>query len=136
VGGKFTHKDLAEISGGAHFKWAWKGAKGHSCGILMGIREDTYEVEGTEVGGFYVSMVLRNRRSNLRWELIIVYGPAQHNLLVDFIAELSRKCIVATLPVVLGVDFNTIRWINEKNNDNVNQGLMDIFNMFINLYQL
>jgi hypothetical protein len=56
----------------------------------------------------------------LRLELITVYDPGQHNLLVDFIAELSRKCMVDTLPVVLGGDFNMTRRMNEKNNDNAN----------------
>jgi hypothetical protein len=51
-------------------------------------------------------MVLRNRTSNFRWELIIVYGPAQHDKSMDFIAELSRKCLFATLPLVFGGDFN------------------------------
>jgi hypothetical protein len=44
--------------------------------------------------------------------------------------------MVATLPLVMGGDFNLIRHMNDKNNDNVNQELMDRFNMFINLHQL
>jgi hypothetical protein len=44
--------------------------------------------------------------------------------------------MVATLPLVMGGDFNLIRHMNDKNNDNVNQELMDRFNMFIDLHQL
>jgi hypothetical protein len=113
-----------------------KKANGHSGGILMGVREDKYEVEDSEVGGFYASMVLRHRTTNYRWELITVYGPANHDKSVDFIAELSRKCMYAVLPFVLGGDFNLIRMGSEKNNDNVNVGLMDRFNMFIDLHHL
>jgi hypothetical protein len=40
------------------------------------------------------------------------------------------------LPIVLGGDFNIIRHTNEKNNSNINVGLMDKFNMFIDLRQL
>jgi endonuclease/exonuclease/phosphatase family metal-dependent hydrolase len=36
----------------------------------------------------------------------------------------------------LGGDFNVIRHLGEKNNDNVNQSLMDILNMFIDAHQL
>jgi hypothetical protein len=72
----------------------------------MDFKDETHEIEDSEIGEFYVSMVLRNRTSNFRWELIIVYGPAQHDKSMDFIAELSRKCLFATLPLVFGGDFN------------------------------
>jgi hypothetical protein len=81
-------------------------------------------------------MVLRNRASNWRWEMLAVYGPAQHEKSREFIAELSRKCLYATLPMVLGGDFNLIRNANEKNNSNFDQSLMDRFNMFIELHNL
>jgi hypothetical protein len=99
----FTQRELSEISGGSQFTWIWKSAKGHSGGILMGLKKDRYEVEETEVGEYYVSMVIRNRMSNVRWVLITVYGPAQHNLSTDFISELSRKCMGTTLPMMMGV---------------------------------
>jgi hypothetical protein len=70
------------------FKWPWKSAKGHSRGTLKGIKDDNFEIEDSEVGNFYVSMVLRNRITNLKWELITVYGPTQHDLSPDFITEL------------------------------------------------
>jgi hypothetical protein len=68
----------------------------------MGIKEDSIEVEESEIGEYYVSMVLRKRTNNFRWELINVYGPARHDKTIEFIAELLRKCLYATLPLVLG----------------------------------
>jgi hypothetical protein len=65
--------------------------------------------------------------------LIIVYGPAHHDKSVKFIAQLFRKCLFPTLPVVMGGDFNFVRLICDKNNGNINQCLMD---MFIDLHQL
>jgi hypothetical protein len=102
----------------------------------MGIKEDSYEMEDTDIGDFYVSMVVRQRAPNYRWEMVIVYGPVQHDKSRDFIAELSRKCMMATLPLVFGGDFNLIRDTPEKNSSNFNQALMDKFNMFIDLHQL
>jgi endonuclease/exonuclease/phosphatase family metal-dependent hydrolase len=81
-------------------------------------------------------MVLRNRVTNFIWEMIIVYDPTHHDLIIDFIAELPRKCLYATLPVMLVGDFNVIRHSSEKNNSNVNQNLMDKFNMFIDAHRL
>jgi hypothetical protein len=102
----------------------------------MGIKEDSYDMEDTDIGDFYVSMVVRQRAPNYRWEMVIVYGPVQHDKSRDFIAELSRKCMMATLPLVFGGDFNLIRDTPEKNSSNFNQALMDKFNMFIDLHQL
>jgi hypothetical protein len=73
----------------------------YSGGILMGFKTDLFEVEDSKVGDFYVSMVLRHRITNLRWEMLTVYGPAHHDLSARFISELSRKCIYATLPLVI-----------------------------------
>jgi hypothetical protein len=88
----FTQRELSEIVGDVPFRWVWRKANGHSGGILMGVREDKYEVEDSEVGEFYASMVLRHRTTNYRWELITVYGPANHDKSVDFIAErLGRR---------------------------------------------
>jgi hypothetical protein len=75
----------------------------------MGIREDLLEVKD-----FYVSMILRHRFTNFRWEMVTVYGLAQHERAQDFIVELSRKCLVASLPLVFGGDFNLIRSREEK----------------------
>jgi hypothetical protein len=55
---------------------------------------------------------------------------------VDFIVELSRKCVHATLHVVIGGDINLIRASNEKNNSNINKGLIDRFTIFIDLHPL
>jgi hypothetical protein len=81
-------------------------------------------------------MVLRHRISNFRWEMITVYGSAHPEKASDFITELSRKCFYTTLLVVMGSDFNLFRSPSENNNDNINQGLMDKFKMFIELHQL
>jgi hypothetical protein len=68
--------------------------------------------------------------------MVTVYGPAQHERAQDFIVELSRKCLVASLPLVFGGDFNLIRSREEKSSGQVNQSLIDRFNMFIDCQQL
>jgi hypothetical protein len=83
----FSHQDLAEIEGGSQFKWVWKSSKGHSGGVLLGIKEEVLEMEDSEVGEFFVSMVLRHRLTNFRWEVVCVYGPSNHESSIDFIVE-------------------------------------------------
>jgi hypothetical protein len=48
------------------------------------------------------------------WEMLTVYGPAQHSQSMDFIIELSRKCMMTSLPMVIGGDFNLIRSVKDK----------------------
>jgi exonuclease III len=98
-----TQKDLAEIAGSIQFRWVWSTSRGHSGGILMVVLEEILEVEDQEVGNHFVSMIVRNRKTNFRWELVTVYGHVQHDRASDFISDLSRKCMGGTLPLVLGV---------------------------------
>jgi hypothetical protein len=67
----------------------------------LGIKLDYFEVEDSEIGEYFVSMVLRNRLNNFRWELVSIYGPAQHEASADFISELSRKCLYTSLHILI-----------------------------------
>lgn len=132
----FSQKDLQEIVNNVCFRWSWLPATGHSGGILVGVKEDILEVEQEDKGVFYVSLVIRNRLTNVRWELITVYGPANHSLSADFISELSRKCLTTDLPLIIGGDFNMIREVEDKSNGTADRKLMEKFNFFIDLHQL
>ena len=79
-------------------------------------------------GEFFVSMEIFERALNFKWEVIIVYGPADHRRSPTFLAELQRKISASSLPVVVGGDFNLIRSPDEKNNDRVNRPRMQMFN--------
>jgi hypothetical protein len=74
--------------------------------------------------------------SNFRFWVVDIYGPAQHEHSENFILELSNCCVVETLPIVLGSDFNLIRSNNDRNKGQGDQRLMNIFNNFIGRFQL
>ena len=82
--------------------WQWLPATGHSGGILLGVKEDTFEVDDMDRGEFFVSMSLTHRQSHLQWEVIIVYGPADHRRSPAFLAELKSKVERCPIPVVVG----------------------------------
>ena len=79
-------------------------------------------------GEFFVSMSLTHRRSNLKWEVIIVYGPADHRRSPAFLAELRSKVERCTIPVVVAGDFNLIRSPDDKSSANVDLPRMQLFN--------
>ncbi|RLN23448.1 hypothetical protein C2845_PM07G29970 [Panicum miliaceum] len=81
-------------------------------------------------------MDLRNRLTNFRWSMVVVYGPAQHEHSEDFLEELGEVCRLGSLPMLIGGDFSLIRRADEKSSDNCNQHLMNTFNSFIGNFQL
>ncbi|KAE8783438.1 hypothetical protein D1007_43096 [Hordeum vulgare] len=91
------------------FSWQWLPASGHSGGILLGVREEAFSMEDMDRGEFFVSMAITDRRAHLSWEVIIVYGPADHARSAEFLAELKNKVERCTTPVVVARDFNLIR---------------------------
>lgn len=110
--------------------------KGNSGGILMGISLDELELEDFNVHNFCIVMGVRHRRSNFRWRVVTVYGPANHDLSSDFLDGLRFVCMASPLPVILGGDFNLIRETADKNSANVDVRLMNMFNDCIGDLQL
>ncbi|XP_073361214.1 uncharacterized protein [Aegilops tauschii subsp. strangulata] len=107
------------------------GSTGHSGGILLGVKDATFEVGSMDRGEFFVSMEVFERALNFKWEIIAVYGPADHRRSEAFLAELRRKVTSAQLPVVVGGDFNLIRTEEDKSNNLVNFPRMQMFNDYI-----
>ena len=130
---EFSLPELYRLS--SHlFAWHWlpsSGSAGHSGGILLGMKDATFEVGSMYRGQFFVSMELYERALNFKWEVVIVYGSADHRCSPTFLAELHQKISTSLLPVVVGGDFNLIRSPDEKNNDQINLPRMQLFNDWI-----
>ena len=136
VKGDFSDQDLQDLAGGLQFTWVWLPARGHSGGILLGARVDTLEVEAHDIREFSIQMDLRNRLTNFRCSVVVVYGPAQHDLSRNFLAELDEICNKRNLPMIMGGDFNLNRKESEKSSDQYNHMLIAQFNDFIGNHQL
>ncbi|KAE8796394.1 putative anion transporter 2, chloroplastic [Hordeum vulgare] len=111
------------------FAWHWLPSRivSHSGGILLGVKDATFEVGSMDRGEFFVSMELFERARNLKWEIIIVYDPTDHRRSATFLDEI-RKVSAAPLLVVVGGDFNLLRFAEDKNNDLVNFPQTHVFN--------
>jgi hypothetical protein len=87
------------------------------------------------MGDYFVSTTIRVRISNVRFEVITVYGPADHWSLF-FLKELHDKCWGLLLPAVIGGDFNLIRGVEDKSLGMGYTRLIEGFNAFIEGHDL
>lgn len=127
---EFSLAELEHLSSDL-YAWHWlpsSGSTGHSGGILLGVKDATFEIGSMDRGEFFVSMEVFERALNFKWEIIAVYGPADHRRSEAFLDELRRKVAAAQLPMVVGGDFNLIRSEDDKNNNLVNFPRMQMFN--------
>lgn len=126
---QLTDAELESLAPGKGFTWNWIAAKGHSGGIFLGVREDVLLVEDWWEGEFYMAATIRNRLDNWGWNIMVVYGSANHVHSRRFLDELGTENMF--LPTIMGGDFNLIREEKDKSNGVVERGLMRAFNEFI-----
>lgn len=82
--------------------------------MLCGVRKDRFEVENVENGEFMISANIFDKKLKKTWSFANVYGPAQDELKDSFLAELSSFCFKAKYPMLLGGDFNILRFSSKK----------------------
>ena len=63
--------------------------------------------------------------------MVPVYGAAQEDKKSEFLAELVRMCGTESLPILVGGDFNILRKMEDKNNNNFNPRWPFLFNAII-----
>jgi len=65
-----------------------------------------------------------------------VYGPAQDDYKDSFLAELSNFCCKAKYPMLMGGDFNILRFSSAKNKKFSENNFSYVFNLIIDSYEL
>jgi hypothetical protein len=121
----FIDKDLRQVGGSQYFVWNWLSSSGHSGGILLGVKHDLMEVGAFQEGEYFTSALVRSKKDDFKWEVVVVYGPAHHDKSEAFL-ELSNKCQRTRVPIVIGGDFNLIRCAEDKNNDHKLESSEDV----------
>jgi exonuclease III len=72
--------------------------------------------------------MLTNKKNNFTWKLIVVYGPAYENRKLDFLDELEHLMTSWQGPLLIGGDFNLVRFTSDKSNGQINHRWDDLFN--------
>jgi hypothetical protein len=91
----------------------------------------TLIVKKVDNGDFCVKLHLRSKQDGFEWILVSVYGAAEDSRKPEFLSELVRLCDNETLPLLLAGDFNILRRLEDKSNDNFNPRWPFMFNAII-----
>lgn len=92
------------------YLWKWIPSKVKSGGILCGIKNEYFDVGSFEQGEFMIQLNLWDKIIKIKWNLLIVYGAAQEEYKDAFLAELSSFYSTNVEPMLIGGDFNIIRY--------------------------
>lgn len=76
----FSHSELSSIAGIDLFCWKWLSAVGHSGGILLGAHFDVFDFACFDAGVYFASMFLHHHAIDKTWEVVGLYGSADHSL--------------------------------------------------------
>jgi exonuclease III len=124
----FTDRELRSLVNGELFHWHWRAAVGRSGGMLLGIRDDAFEVGSIDQGQFFLGASIMHRHSRFKFDFIGFCGPADHTCSSQFLGDLETKVLSSSFLVVVLGDFNLIRGPRDKSNSNVNWPLVNAFN--------
>jgi exonuclease III len=124
----FTDQELRGLVNGELFHWHRRAAVGRSGGMLLGIKDESFEVGAIDQGPFFLSATLLHRESKFKFVFVGVYGPVDHARSASFLSDLENKVESCSYPVVVLGDFNLIRGTQDKNNSNINWPLVNAFN--------
>ena len=129
----FVNPFLNFLARGMDFTWFIIPPHGRYGGMLIGFNNTTLAAQNVLIGDFCIKFHARSKSDGFLWALVIVYGAAQEEKKMDFLAELARICDGDPLPTLVGGggDFNIIRRQEEKNNSNFNACWPFIFNAII-----
>jgi hypothetical protein len=76
------------------------------------------------------------RNKQIKWNFINVYGAAQDNRKENFLRELPVFCSNNRYPMLVGGDFNVLRWEKRQNKPGGNNRWSFLFNDIIAHYNL
>jgi hypothetical protein len=132
----FSSLQLQQLDPNGKFSWNWLPAVKTAGGILVGINSDLFDIVRWDIFSYCVSVQIKAKNDNVVWRCIVVYGSDYEGHELDFINELHNVVACWRGPTLVGGDFNLIRDKGEKNTVNINQHWANLFNDWINKFNL
>jgi exonuclease III len=132
----FSLGELDSLEVGDKFFWLWLPANGHSGGLLVGFRDSIFEIGLVSKGEFLLTAQVCMKATRFIFEFVGVYGTADHGHSLAFLLELESTIARSAFTVFVAGDFNLIHGRADKNNDNIDWQLVNLFNDCIDRLQL
>jgi hypothetical protein len=104
--------------------------------ILVGFRDDLFEIISFLAKYFCVYAILKNKIDNFIYQSVMVYGSPYHEHKLEFIAELHDVMENSTIPTLICGDFNLVRCAKEKSSERIDPQMTFLFNDWINKWML
>ena len=118
------------------FTWHSCPPRGRSGGMLLGIKTETMELMGRSDGEYHIKFKIRNKSDNFIWSLVAVYGAAQEEYKAAFLRELVNLAKNDPYPIIIGGDFNMLRYRHEKSRGRFDTHWPTLFNVVIDSLSL
>jgi hypothetical protein len=68
------------------------------------------DVMARSSGDYHIKLYIRNRVDNFTWNLVAVYGATQEEYKTNFLRELDNLAKDNLYPILIGGDFNLLRF--------------------------
>jgi mannosylglycoprotein endo-beta-mannosidase len=127
---------LRSLTWNVPFNWFHLEAKGTAGGILVGSNSDLFNMIVGDVLNFSISTLLTCKRTGFSWKFIVVYGPVYDEQRQVFLNELDYVMSSWQGPLLIGGDFNLVRFLSNKSNSIIDHRWADGFNNWIDRWGL
>jgi hypothetical protein len=104
--------------------------------VLPGLKVDRFDVGVRKQGEFILLHHVWDKKLDIKWIIMNVYGAAQEEHKDGFLVELANFCAGNKEPYIVGGDFNILRFSSEKNKKFVPNRFSNTFNAIIHMNEL
>nr|XP_045089534.1 uncharacterized protein LOC123497248 [Aegilops tauschii subsp. strangulata] len=94
------------------------------------------DVLASSDGEFHIKLHIRNKADNFTWTLVALYGATQDEFKAEFLHELVNLAKDNPYPILIGGDFNLLRFPNEKSRGRFDDHWPFLFNAVIDSLDL
>jgi hypothetical protein len=93
---------LKSISGAWDFEWFELPANNTTGGVLVGFRNDLFDILSVHKFKFCMSVTVRNKSGGFSWCFVAVYGTTYYDQKMEFIAEQHDVLSGCSVPTLVG----------------------------------
>lgn len=102
----------------------------------MGANADLFHLTIGDSLKLSVSTMLTCKKTSFSWKFIAIYGPAHEEQKLEFLDELELLMTSWQGPLLIGGDFNLVRFTSDKSNGVINHRWSDPFNLCVDKWGL